>query len=120
MQCTARLVLSERIGLGFSKQAVPELQKIDAPLKQNLIKAFNINTTEEELDELFLIILTEPMSDKLNDAWKDKQLNTTITALKSIPSYQDDAAEIWNSKQKRKNELKAQERKCKVEISRSR
>ncbi|KAG6370109.1 hypothetical protein JVT61DRAFT_12405 [Boletus reticuloceps] len=129
MQHITRLALSEGLGLGLSKQAVPEVrEKLDALLqtlrlysevavhrKQNPTEAFDMTTTATELEDLYPIVLTEPMNKVSDDAWKDKQLGTTIAALKTVPSYQDDAAAIWESEQKRTVELKAEERNHKKE-----
>ena len=65
--------------------------------------------TEEELDALYPIELIEPMSDRLNATWRGKQLGSAIAALKEIPTYKDDAADLWFMEQNKRVAIKEQE-----------
>ena len=81
---------------------------------QNPTQAYE-DIVPSDLNRLYPIELTEPMSKCSDDMWAGKELAMGLAPLKAIVSYKDNVVHIWEEKQLKEKKSMAQESGCKQE-----
>jgi hypothetical protein len=138
MQRIAQLTLSEGLGLGCGKKAIAEVlesleeflsvcdiklitcqilkmySEVAVHRKQDPKEVFD-ERTDNELNRLYPIELADSMSECLGTAWKGKQCGSTITTLKAMHTYKDDASDLRAMEWNKQEAIKEKERNRKQE-----
>lgn len=77
---------------------------------QNLTKVFKV-LTDEELDYIYDIELSDVMSKHQEKVWLGKQIDADICHLKTMATYKDEGANLWIAAEKKCEVIKTRERK---------
>lgn len=79
---------------------------------------------KDEMDEVYPTELPESMSKEMAQRWTSEQLGSVIAPLQSMPTYQDDSAQIWEEEQaqriailERSKEMEKEHKEIKIFLS---